>query len=125
MVARSSVHDPYRAFKFRVRFDGKAVAGVTKVSALGRSVQSTELKEGGDLLAPYQNPGAVSYDEVTLEKGLSLDRTFEEWANAVTKLQSSPASAKNFKRTVYIDTFDLASQAAGDLARLSDGIRIR
>ncbi len=106
MAPRSSVHDPYRTFKFRVRLGGTTVAGVTKVSALARNVASNEVKEGGDLLGPRQNPGAVTYDDVTLEWGLSLDETFEEWANAVTRLQADPA-VTGFKRTVYLDVYDL------------------
>ncbi|HEX7048846.1 MAG TPA: phage tail protein [Longimicrobiales bacterium] len=114
MPPRASKYDPYRTFKFRVRLGEATVAGVTKVSALGRTVTPTELKEGGDMLAPRQNPGAVSYDEVVLEWGLSLDRTFEEWANAVTRLQADPAdpAVKGFKRTVYIDVYDLDGNPA-------------
>jgi phage tail-like protein len=106
MPARTSQFDPYRTFKFRVRIDNAIVAGVSKVSALGRSVAANELKQGGDMLAPRQNPAAVTYDEVTLEQGWSADSTFEKWANAVTRLQVDP-SVKQFKRTVYIDVFDL------------------
>lgn len=106
MPPRASLH--YRTFKFRVRIGERTVAGVTKVSALGRTVTPNEVKEGGDLLAPRQNPGAVTYEEVTLEWGLSLDRTFQDWANAVTKLQADPGAVKGFKKTVYIDVYDLA-----------------
>jgi phage tail-like protein len=105
-MARASKFDPYRTFKFRVRFGDQAVAGVSKVSALGRTVTPNELKEGGDLLAPYQNPGAVHYDEVVLERGLTLDSTFEDWGNAVVQLQADPTTS-GFKRTVYIDVYDL------------------
>lgn len=112
MPPRASKFDPYRTFKFRVRLGDRTVAGVTKVSALGRSVTPTELREGGDLLAPRQNPGGVTYEEVTLEWGLSLDRTFEEWANQVTRLQADPAAGKGFRRTVHIDVYDLAGNPA-------------
>ena len=111
MPPRSSKFDPYRTFKFRVRLENTTVAGVTRVTALGRSVASNELKEGGDLLAPRQNPGAVTYDDVTLERGLSLDAAFEEWANAAARLQLDPM-VKGFKRTVYIDVYDLAGNPA-------------
>jgi len=115
MAPRASKFDPYRTFKFRLRVaDGaggapKTVAGVTKVSALGRTVTPNDLKEGGDFLGARQNPGMVTYDDVTLEWGLSADRTFEEWANAVTRLHQDPAGVSHFKRTVFIDVYDLAS----------------
>lgn len=105
-MARASSFDPYRTFKFRVRIDNATVAGITKVSALTRSITPTEVKQGGDLLAPRQNPGAVSYEDVTLERGWSADQTFEEWANAAARLHTDP-TVKNFKRTVYIDVYDL------------------
>jgi phage tail-like protein len=113
---RSSKFDPYRTFKFRVRLENTTVAGVTRVTALGRSIASNELKEGGDLLAPRQNPGAVTYDDVTLERGLSLDAAFEEWANAAARLHIDP-TVKGFKRTVFIDVYDLAGNPADRASR--------
>src|ERR1700687_2979060 len=106
-MARASRFDPYRTFKFRVRFGDATVAGITKVSALARTVTPNELKEAGDLLSPRNNPGGVRYDDITLEKGLSMDNAFEEWANAVVRLQADPGSVSGFKRTVYIDVYDL------------------
>jgi phage tail-like protein len=112
MPPRTSTFDPYRTFKFRVRMNGATIAGVTKVSALGRSVASTELKEAGDFLGARQMPGMVTYDEVTLEQGWSADTTLESWANQLPKLHADPAGVKNFKRTVFIDVFALDGNAA-------------
>lgn len=112
MPPRTSSFDPYRTFKFRVRMNGVTIAGVTKVSALGRSVASTELKEGGDFLGARQMPGQVSYDEVTLEQGWSADSVLETWANEVTRLHANPAGVKRFKRTVFIDVFALNGNPA-------------
>jgi len=106
-MARASQFDPYRTYKFRVRFGDTTVAGITKVSALTRTVTPNELKEAGDLLSPRNNPGGVRYEDVTLEKGLSMNNSFEEWANAVVRLQSDPGSVSGFKRTIFIDVFDL------------------
>ena len=111
MAPRASSFDPFRTFKFRVRVNGATIAGVTKVSALGRSVASTELKEGGDFLGPRQMPGQVTYDEVTLEQGWSSDGALEQWANEVTRLHADPAGVKQFKRTVFIDVFALDGNA--------------
>lgn len=106
-MARASKEDPYRTFKFRVRLDGTPVAGVTKVSALGRNITANEIKEAGDLLAPRQSPSAVTYEDVTLEWGLSLDPELEKWADSVTEWVHDPSAVKNFKRTVHIDVYDL------------------
>ncbi|MDX2298423.1 MAG: phage tail protein [Xanthomonadaceae bacterium] len=107
MAARTSQFDPYRTFKFRVRLDGAIVAGVTRVSPLSRSVAPNEVKEAGDAFGARQMPGMISFDEVTLEQGWSADRTFESWANQVLTLHADPASARDFKRTVFIEVFDL------------------
>lgn len=106
-MARASQFDPYRTFKFRVRFGNTTVAGISKVSMLTRTVTPNELKEGGDMFGPRQNPSAVHYEDVTLEKGLTASNEFEDWANAVVQLQVDPGSVSGFKRTVYIDVFDL------------------
>jgi phage tail-like protein len=111
MAARASKFDPLRTYKFRVRLGEKAIAGVTKVSALGRNVAATEVKQGGDMLAPRQNPGQVTYDDVTLEWGLCLDRTMEDWSNDIARVHVDP-SVKNFKRTVYIDVYDIDGNPA-------------
>lgn len=113
MPPRASSFDPYRTFKFRVRLNGQTIAGVSKVSALGRSVASNELKEAGDALGPRQMPGQVTYDEVTLEQGWSSDKTLESWANEVTRLHADPSGVKNFKRTVFIDVFALNGIVTG------------
>jgi phage tail-like protein len=116
MAPRTSAFDPYRTFKFRVRVNGAVIAGVTKVSALGRNVALNEVKEAGDSLGARQMPGMVSFDEVTLEQGWSADRTFEQWANEVLKLHADPAAARDFKRTVFIEVFDLAGNAGSSSA---------
>ena len=104
MPPRASRLDLYRTYKFCVRLDNAIVAGVSKVSPLGRSVAANEVKQGGDMLAPRQNPAAVTYDEVTLEQGWSADATLEQWANAAARVQIDPG-VKHFKRTVHIDVF--------------------
>jgi phage tail-like protein len=40
--------DPYKNFKFRVQWDGRYVAGVSKVSGLRRTTQVISHRAGGD-----------------------------------------------------------------------------
>ncbi len=40
--------DPYKSFKFRVKWDGKYVAGVSRISGLRRSTDVVEQRDGGD-----------------------------------------------------------------------------
>jgi phage tail-like protein len=106
MPPRSARFDPLRPYKFRVRLGQTTVAGVSRVGALARTITPNEMREAGDLLAPRQTPGAVTYDEVVLERGLSVDKTFEEWANAAARVHVDQ-SVRGFKRTVFIDVYDL------------------
>lgn len=40
--------DPYKNFKFRVKWDGRYVAGASKISALSRTTEVVEHREGGE-----------------------------------------------------------------------------
>lgn len=111
VTPRVSSHDPYRTFKFRVRLGEKTILGVTKVSGLSRSVTATEVREGGDNLGAYQNPGLVSFSDVQLEFGMTDDEVLEKWANAAAEVHADP-SIRDFKRSVFIDVFDLRSDIA-------------
>jgi hypothetical protein len=75
--------DPYKNFKFRVKWDGKYVAGVSKVGALKRSTEMVEHREGGDPSMSRKSPGRTKYEAVTLERGVTHDKEFEQWANKV------------------------------------------
>lgn len=103
--------DPYRNFKFKVKWDGKYVAGLSKCSALKKTIEMTEWREGGDPSTSFKLPGKTSYDAITLEAGLTHDAAFEEWANLVNNFQGDAAmSLKNFRRDITIDVFNEAGQ---------------
>jgi phage tail-like protein len=72
--------DPYKNFKFRVRWDGKVVAGVSKVSALKRSTEVVSHREGNDISTPHHSPAASKFEPITLERGITFASEFEEWA---------------------------------------------
>jgi len=103
--------DPYKNFKFRVKWDGKYVAGVSKVSALKRTTEVIEHREGGDPSTERKSPGRTAFEPITLERGLTHDHAFEEWANLVWRVGASPDSAiANFRKDVIIDVFNEAGQ---------------
>jgi phage tail-like protein len=103
--------DPYRNFKFRVKVDNQYVAGLSKCSALKRTTEVTEWREGGDPSTSRQLPGKTKYDAVTLEAGLTHDPTFENWANLVHNFQGDAAmSLRNFRKDIIIDVYNEAGQ---------------
>ena len=104
-------HDPYKAFAFRVKWDGNYVAGVAKMSALKRTTTPVVHREGGDPSHERTSPGMTKFDAVTLERGVTHDVEFENWANLVHSLEA-PISLKNFRKDIVVDFFNEAGQLA-------------
>jgi phage tail-like protein len=107
--------DPYKNFKFRVKWDGRYVAGISKVSALKRSTEVVEHREGGDPSTSRKSPGRSKYEAVTLERGVTHDLEFEAWANKVWGFGAGPgaeSSLADFRKDVIIDLFNEAGQKA-------------
>jgi phage tail-like protein len=103
--------DPYKNFKFRVKWDGRYVAGVSKISALKRTTEVVEHREGGQPSTNHKSPGRTAFEPITLERGLTHDTAFEDWANQVWKLGSNVETAlANFRKDVIIDVFNEAGQ---------------
>src|SRR3990167_3919647 len=75
--------DPYKNFKFRVKWDGRYVAGISKVGALKRSTELVEHREGGDPSVTRKSPGRTKFEAISLERGVTHDLEFERWANKV------------------------------------------
>jgi phage tail-like protein len=107
--------DPYKNFKFRVKWDGRYVAGVSKVSALKRTTEVVEHREGGDPSIARRSPGRTKYEPVTLERGVTHDVEFEQWANKVWNLGSglgAEISLKDFRKDVILEIYNEAGQLA-------------
>jgi phage tail-like protein len=106
-------HDPYKNFKFRVKWDGQYVAGVSKISALKRTTEVVEHREGGDPSTGRKSPGRSKYDPITLERGVTHDLAFEAWANKVWNFEGGPgteSSLADFRKDIIIDVFNEAGQ---------------
>jgi phage tail-like protein len=103
--------DPYKAFNFRVKWDGQYVAGLSKMSTLKRTTEPVVHREGGDPSHERKTPGKTKYEAVTLERGVTHDPAFENWANLIHSL-GSPMSLKNFRKDITVDVFNEAGQKA-------------
>jgi phage tail-like protein len=105
--------DPYKNFKFRIKWDGRYVAGISKVGALKRSTEVVEHREGGDPSTSRKSPGRTKYDPITLERGVTHDLDFEAWANKVWNFSGGPgaeSSLADFRKDVILDLFNEAGQ---------------
>jgi phage tail-like protein len=105
--------DPYKNFKFRVKWDGRYVAGVSKVAALKRTTEMVEHRVGGDPSTVRKSPGQTKYDAITLERGVTHDKEFEQWANKVWNFGAgfgSEVSLRDFRKDLLIEVYNEAGQ---------------
>jgi phage tail-like protein len=101
--------DPYKNFKFKVKWDGHYVAGISKVGALKRTTEVVKHREGGDPSSSRKSPGRTEYDAITLERGVTHDQDFEQWANKVWNFGSLvETSLADFRKDIILDIFDEA-----------------
>ncbi len=68
--------DPYKNFKFRVKWDGRYVFGGSKVSALKRTTEVIEYRNGGDMSVSLRTPGRTKFEAITIERGITQDLDF-------------------------------------------------
>src|SRR5215212_6376708 len=105
--------DPYKNFKFRLKWDGKYVAGVSKMGALKRTTDVVKHREGGDPSSSRKSPGRTEYEAITLERGVTHDPEFELWANKVWNFggtNGGEVSLKDFRKDVIIEVYNEAGQ---------------
>ncbi len=105
--------DPYKGFKFRVKWDGRYVAGVSKVGALTRTTTPVEHREGGDPSSSRKSPGRTEFAAITLERGVTHDLEFENWANKVWNYGAglgAETSLRDFRKDIIIELYNEAGQ---------------
>jgi phage tail-like protein len=107
--------DPYKNFKFRLKWDGRFIAGVSHVSGLRRVTEVVEHREGGNPSTSRKSPGNTQYEAITLERGLTQDRDFEQWANLVGRLGAglgSEVGLADFRKDIVLEFYNEAGQLA-------------
>src|SRR5437773_4391887 len=106
--------DPYKNFKFRVKWDGRYVAGVSKVGSLKRTTEVVKHREGGDPSSSRKSPGRTEYEAITMERGVTHDPEFEKWANKVWSIGAglgAEVSLKDFRKDIIVEMYNEAGQA--------------
>ncbi len=103
--------DPYKNFKFRLKWDGQYVAGLSKMTPLKRTTEVVKHREGGDPSTSHKAPGRTEYDAITLSRGVTHDTAFEDWANLAFLHGAGPGAEmklKSFRKDMILDIFDEA-----------------
>jgi phage tail-like protein len=106
-------YDPYKNFKFRIKWDGNIVAGMTKMSPLKRTTKMIEHREGGDPSTSRKSPGRTTYDAITLSRGVTHDLEFEKWSNKVWNFGAgfeSEVSLADFRKDIIVVVYNEAGQ---------------
>src|SRR5262245_63229659 len=107
--------DPYKNFKFRVKWDGRYVAGVSKVGALKRTTEVVKHRVGAETNSSRKSPARTEFEAISLERGVTHDTEFEKWANKVWNFGSglgAEVSLKDFRKDVILDVYNEAGQLA-------------
>jgi phage tail-like protein len=105
--------DPYKNFKFRIVWDGKPVAGISKMSALKRTTEVVKHREGGDPSSSRKSPGRTEYEAITLERGVTHDTEFEVWANKVWTYggkDGGEMSLRDFRKNISVEVYNESGQ---------------
>jgi phage tail-like protein len=112
-IVNSQRYDPYKNFKFRIVMKGKTVLGVSKVSALKRTTEVVKHRSGGQDSFDYKSRGRTSYDAVTLERGITHDHDFEDWANMTTSYKGDATTdLVDYKRDLQLEVMNERGQVA-------------
>ncbi len=97
--------DPYKNYRFLVYLGESVqpVAGVSKVTGMKRSSDVIDYKEGGNAIT-LKGIGRTKYEAITLERGVTHDSDFENWANASQVLDKGApkSSLGDLRKTVRI-----------------------
>ncbi len=107
--------DPYKNFKFRIKLDGRYVAGVSRISALKRTTEVIRHREGGDPSSTRKSPERTEYEAITLERVVTHDKVFEQWANKVWNYGAgfgAEVSLRDFRKDLIIEVYNEAGQLA-------------
>jgi len=107
--------DPFLTFNFQVKWNNAYVAAVSKVSGLTKTTEAISFRSGGQPQTTYRIPGQTEYGPITLERGITFDVTFLQWANMMwyypnTSALGQEASLATFRQNMQIELYNQAGQ---------------
>ena len=104
--------DPYKNFKFQLQWDNKIIAGVSKVGALKRTTEVVKHRAGGDPSTSHKSPGRTEYDAITLDRGVTHDKEFQQWANMCWKAggKQTEVILGSFRKEIILNILNESGQ---------------
>jgi len=105
--------DPYKNYKFRL-LDGDNVYFGSKATGLVSSAGIVEYRPGDNSYpSPRKLPGRNKYEGITLQRGVTTDQSFSNWASGVMSYGSSLGSEvppKSYRKSIYLEFQNEAGQ---------------
>lgn len=96
----------HKKFKFVVFIDGFGSAAFAKCSELSVEAAEVAYYEGGAII-PDKSPGRLTFADITLERGATLDRDCFDWFAEVANFAAQTGEVDpNYKRNVEIVQLD-------------------
>jgi len=110
--------DPYKNFKFRVKWDEDPgapptyCAGLQKCGGLKKTIAKIAWRSAGDVgSVTRQLTGTTEYQAIAMEQGVTHDTRFEKWANLVNNpAGDSSNSPRNYRKELTIELLNEAGQ---------------
>ncbi|MGA3326008.1 MAG: phage tail protein [Terriglobia bacterium] len=105
--------DPYKDFFLRLR-DGNRTYFGSKRTGLIPPSEVVKHRAGGDPSTSYKSPGRNKYDAITLNRGVTHDPPFSNWASKVWNFGSglgSEVSLAYFRKDIYLEFYNEAGQS--------------
>ena len=106
-------YDPYKTYRFLVYFGTSTspVAAVSEVTGIKRSSDVIEYKEGGNPIT-LKGLGRTKYEPITLERGVTEDMDFANWANMAQVLDhgSPSTSLAKLRQDIRVDLLNEEGQ---------------
>lgn len=112
-VVNATRSDPYKNFRFNLLYNGTAVLGISKVSALKRTTEVVTYRSGGGNTYEFKSPGRTKYEAITMERGVTHAPEFEEWAASVHPHDgSSNALLASYRKDLVLNLLNLQGAVA-------------
>lgn len=104
--------DPYKNFKFRVKWDDQYVAGLSKMSAVKKTTEAIEWREAGGSSVVRKLPGRTKFEPITLEAGVTHDRQFLTWAEEVNSPEGDAGmSLVKYRKDIIVELHNMQGVA--------------
>lgn len=115
-MARSSAKDPLDKFRFALTIDGFTRMGFASCETPSMSVNTQKYSEGGAHLWPKNIVDSVEYKPIALQRGVTSDFNFHQWAIQFMELVKGKRDNGNssrpgeYRKTIIIDHMDRAGR---------------